>query len=148
MQQDCNPKPFSYYVVKKFNTEGYDAKTDDHYTGDLRVMLKDVPMKTINEKYRVKMEDVRAWVLAGIVEEDSYVQKYTKKVAKLEKAMDVLTKRIKHTANQPVFDDKGKEVHGEVADKEREDRYLEMSRDREKIEEEVRGGGEEEQRKR
>ncbi|GMI20412.1 hypothetical protein TrRE_jg10555, partial [Triparma retinervis] len=136
MQSACNPKPFSYYVVKKFVTEGYDAQEDDHYTGDLRVMMKDVPMKTENEKYMVKMEDVRAWVLSGVVEEDSYVTKYTKKVAKLAKAMEILTKRIKTTANHPVFDDKGNEVLGSTADKEREDRYLEMSREREKVEEE------------
>ena len=93
MQQDCQPKPFSYYVVKKFVTEAYDAKEDAHYSGDLRVMLKNVPMKTVNERYSVQKEDVRAWILAGIIEEDSYVQKYVKKVDKLAKAMEIMTKR-------------------------------------------------------
>jgi len=46
MQAVCQPKPFSYYVVKKFVTESYDAKGDAHYDGDLRVMLKNVPLKT------------------------------------------------------------------------------------------------------
>lgn len=36
--------------------------------------------------------------------------------------------------SKPVFDDRGKEVHGALADKEREDRYLEMSRERESVE--------------
>ena len=48
--------------------------------------------------------------------------------------MDIMTKRIKTTASQPVYDDRGKELFGPIADKEREDRYLDMSREREKIE--------------
>ena len=42
--------------------------------------------------------------------------------------------RIKTTASQPVYDDRGKELFGPIADKEREDRYLDMSRERERIE--------------
>jgi len=34
IQATCQPKPFSYYVVKKFVTEGYDAQEDDHYSGE------------------------------------------------------------------------------------------------------------------
>jgi hypothetical protein len=136
MQFKCQPKPFSYYIVKKFVNEGYDAKDDVHYTGDLRVMLKSVPLRTSNEKYLVKMEDVRTWVLTGIIEEDSYVQKYVKKARRCEKAIDVISKKIKATANQPMHDDRGNEMTGPKADAEREERYLDLFREKERIEEE------------
>ena len=136
MQAECQPKPFSYYVVKKFVTEGYDARDDKHYSGDLRILLKNVPMHTTNEKYDVRMEDVRAWVMFGVVEEDEYVQKFVRKVAHLKKAIALIEKRIKKQATDKVYDDRANELHGEKADVERMDRYLELSREKEKIEEE------------
>jgi hypothetical protein len=134
MQQECNPKPFSYYVVKKFVTEGYDALDDKHYSGDLRILLQNVPLKTSNELYSVRMEDVRAWVMFGVVEEDAYVQKYVKKVAHLKKALELMDARIKMQATNKLFDDRAKEIVGGKADLERMDRYLELSREKETIE--------------
>ena len=50
MMRKCHTKPFPYFVVrKKLRVEGYDAMGDDthyRYTGELRVMLKMVPIHT------------------------------------------------------------------------------------------------------
>ena len=99
-------------------------------------MLKSVPLKTSNEKYWVQMNDVRTWVLAGIIEEDSYVQKYVKKARRCEKAIEIVARKIKMTANMAVHDDRGNEMTGSKADAEREERYLDLFKEKEEIENE------------
>ena len=83
--------------MKKFVTEAYDAKEDAHYSGDLRVMLKNVPMKTVNERYSVQMEDVRTWVLAGIIEEVSVSKSRSNEL----KVLDIGNSRTATNTNFP-----------------------------------------------
>jgi hypothetical protein len=47
-----------------------------------------------------------------------------KKARRCEKAIDIVSKKIKNTANQPVHDDRGNEMTGAKADQEREERYV------------------------
>ena len=120
--------------MKKFVTEGYDARDDKHYSGDLRILLQNVPLHSTNEKHDVRMEDIRAWVMFGIIEEDDYVQKFVRKVAHLKKALALMEKRIVKQATDKIYDDRANEMTGHKADLERMERYLELSREKEKIE--------------
>jgi hypothetical protein len=112
LQQKCNPMPFAYVIVKKLVTISYDAIHDKHYTGELKVMVQNVPTFTQNLQQKVEAPDVRAWILFGIVEEDKHVQDFVKEVAKLESNLAAIVKRLTHTSTKPVYDDRGNELLG------------------------------------
>ena len=42
---------------------------DASYTGELRLMLRRAPLQTSNEELPVTVEDIRAWLLFGVLEE-------------------------------------------------------------------------------
>ena len=114
-------------------TEGYDAKVDPHYAGDLHVMLRFTPMHTQNQTYAVKESDIRAWVMFGVIEEDAYVQKFVAKAAKLEKAVKAFEKKMVDTANAPIFDARGREQHGDIVDVQRTKQYQEIAAEKEEL---------------
>jgi hypothetical protein len=67
-------------------------------TGEMRLMLRRAPLKTENEMFSVLPSDLRAWLLYGLMEEDSEIKQANEVVAALQQEVAAIDKRLERVA--------------------------------------------------
>ena len=162
MRRLCQPKPSSYYVVKKSSCRVQDycggshshsnfhsnlipsqSQSQSHhhasnmgdyyYQGDTKFILRNVPTSTQNGIHPVHKQDVQNWIIHCIVEDDNDVQKSNQQISQLSKQLQELAQTIKHMSGKPMYNDKGKQITGDKAWNEREIQFQDLSNQRDSV---------------
>ncbi|CAM9720967.1 unnamed protein product [Ectocarpus sp. 6 AP-2014] len=94
-QMHCHPLPWNYAVVAMEEKEArcvIDRSRDPTYYGDVQIMIFNVPLNTNNEKTEVTSEEVKAWLLCGLLEEDEDV----KEAREIVRTLEAEAKMVEH----------------------------------------------------
>eukprot|EP00904_Undaria_pinnatifida_P007369 jgi/Undpi1/3762/HiC_scaffold_16.g07131.m1 len=83
-QMKCHTLPWRYAVVAVEEKAVVDFSRDPFYYGDVRIMIFNVPLKTNNDGAEVSAEDITAWLLCGLLEEDDEVKEAREILVTLE----------------------------------------------------------------
>ncbi|CAM9633076.1 unnamed protein product [Hapterophycus canaliculatus] len=118
-QLHCHPLPWSYSVVAVEEKEArspprtavIDRSKDLSYYGDLQIMIFNVPLNTNNEKTKVTSEEVKAWLLCGLLEEDEDVREAQDIVRTLEGKAKVVESNLSRVGYMK-FSEKVSAKHG------------------------------------
>eukprot|EP00903_Cladosiphon_okamuranus_P013542 g12614.t1 len=142
-QMHCQPPPWSYAVIAVEEKQVVDRSKDPSYYGDVQIMIFNVPLKTINESTEVTSEEVKAWLLCGLLEEDEDVKEAQEIVRTLEAEAKVVEHNLSRVGYMK-FSEKvgfGKEERQTLTDEEqaakREEKHQALSAQRDKMEEDV-----------
>lgn len=69
MQVRCMPEPYEFRVLLREIRVAHDIMDDPHFAGFVKLIITSVPMMTDAGDTRVQEEDIRAFIVFGIVEE-------------------------------------------------------------------------------
>ncbi|CAM9884564.1 unnamed protein product [Pylaiella littoralis] len=142
-QLNCHPLPWSYAVIAVEEREARPSPDDPFYSGDLQLMIVGVPLTARDDATKVTSEDVKAWLLCGLLEEDEDVKEARDIVRTLEAEAKVVEHNLSRVGYMK-FTEKtgfGKEETQMLTDEEqaakREERHEALSAQRDKMEENV-----------
>eukprot|EP00752_Nemacystus_decipiens_P009142 g8165.t1 len=120
-----------------------DRSKDPSYYGDVQIMIFNVPLKTVTESTQVTSEEVKAWLLCGLLEEDEDVKEAQQILRALEAEAKVVEQNLSRVGYMKFTEKVGfsKEERQTLTDEEqaerREERHQALSAQRDKMEEDV-----------
>jgi hypothetical protein len=96
-----------------------DIRDDTKYMGQTEVIIKNVPMFTVDEKTSVNDDSVREWVLYAISEEDPHSQYFYDEIQRLTMAIGEVETKLKKIPKIVFADENGTPFSDEKAKEER-----------------------------
>lgn len=96
-----------------------DVRDDTKYMGQTEVIIKDVPMFTVDERTPVNEDSVRDWVLYAVSEEDPYSQEFYDEIQRLTVVIGEVEAKLKKIPKIVFADETGTPYPEERAKEER-----------------------------
>lgn len=114
------PDPAVYIIVPRIHREVEDILKDPTFQGQTVLLLKQVPLRAVDDRTSVGSEELCAYLNYAVAEEDPAARKIEKKLEKVKKEVDEIVKVIKKIPKQVIRSAEGKPLSAEDADAERQ----------------------------
>ena len=114
----CRPSPSSYHMVlyEPNKTKDVQQETEHKYQGFMKFMINNVPQYSQNGCYQVKANDIRNWIIEGILDDEPNINQIKSQLNKDAQSINNIEKRISKITDEDAFDKHGQVLTGKKGD--------------------------------
>jgi hypothetical protein len=103
------------------------------YRGQMKFMLHNVPLYSQNSIHEIKSEHVHNWIIDGILREEPGVQKNENEIKGIKNKLELIIKRMRRIADEPMLNERGQYLTGKKAEMEREEKFMLLQSEKEAL---------------
>ena len=122
--------PNFYTIVPQVKRFPFDIKENPKYEGQSAFLIKQVPLKSKDEKTPVVEDTIREWVVFALVEEDPLTAPLAAKLPPVQEIIKEIDKKIKGVSKMVFLDEEDNPLPEDKAEEEREHIYEQFGQDR------------------